>query len=155
MLVHTKYFGEIDITEDKVVHFEKGLMGFEQYKDYTVLYDIEDDKKAVIYWLQSMEEPTLAFPVIDPFAVKSDYNPVVEDEWLLPLGEMTEDNVLLLLLMTVPSDVKKMTANLKAPLIVNMDTRKGCQLIVENADYEIKFSVYEAIERMKSEKGDE
>ena len=68
---------------------------------------------------------------------------------------MTEENVCILLTMTVPKDIKLTTANLKAPLIINADTRKGVQVVVENADYEVKYNVYKAIEKMKAEKEDE
>ena len=57
-----------------------------------------------------------------------------------------------MLTLTVPKDVKQSTANLKAPLVINADTRKGCQVIVENKDYHVKYNVYEAIEKMKADK---
>lgn len=155
MLVKTKYFGEIDLTEDKILEFENGIMGFEEYTKYTILYDNQEEKKGSIMWFQSVEEPALALPVINPFYVKSDYNPEVSEELLQSLGEINDENLCVLLTLTVPGDVKRTTANLKAPLIVNADTRKGCQAIVENADYEVKYNVYEAIKKMKEEKGDE
>lgn len=154
MLVKTKYFGEIDLDESKVIDFEQGIMGFEDYKKYTILYDIEDGEKSNISWLQSLDEQNLAIPVIDPFVVKSDYNPTVEDELLKPLGDITEDNILLLLTITVPSDLTKMSVNLKAPFIINADTRKGSQIIIENQDYEVKYNVYSVFKELKEKKGD-
>ena len=64
MLIKTKCFGEVDITEDKVITFEEGLMGFEEYKRFTLLFNNEDGKKSPVSWLQSMDEEKLAFPVI-------------------------------------------------------------------------------------------
>ncbi|MDD6208556.1 MAG: flagellar assembly protein FliW [Clostridiales bacterium] len=154
MLVKTKYFGEIDLSEDKIITMENGLMGFEEYKRYTILYDNEKEEQPNISWLQSVEEPALALPVINPFLVKSDYNPVVEDEVLKPLGELNEENLAIFLVLTVPSKPEEVTANLKAPLIINADTRKGCQIIVENKDYVIKYKVYDAIQKIKKEKGE-
>lgn len=149
MLVQTKYFGEIDLTDEKIITLDRGLMGFEQYKKYTLLYDCEREGGANISWLQSVENPQLALPVINPLLVKPDYNPVVEDELLKGMGEITEENLVILLTMTVPSDIKEMSVNLKAPIIVNADTRKGAQLIVENQDYEIKFKVYDVLKNTK------
>lgn len=155
MLIKTRYFGEIDLTEDKIIYFENGLMGFRDYKKFTLLFDVEDGKDANIMWLQSVEEENLALPVVNPYLVKEDYNPEVEDEWLTSLGELTEENICILLTITVPKDnVKGTTANLKAPLIINSDTRKGCQLIVENKDYEIRYNVYEATQNEKKRKGE-
>ena len=154
MLVKTKYFGEIDLTEDKIITLDNGLMGVENYKKYTILYDSEADGQPNISWLQSVEEPGLALPVISPFLVKPDYNPVVEDEVLKPLGELNEENLAIFLVLTVPSRPEEVTANLKAPVIINADTRQGCQIIVENKDYVIKYKVYDAIQKMKEEKGE-
>lgn len=154
MLVKTKYFGEIDLTEDKIITLDNGLMGFENYKKYTILYDSGADGQPNISWLQSVEEPGLALPVISPFLVKPDYNPVVEDEVLKPLGELNEENLAIFLVLTVPSRPEEVTANLKAPVIINADTRQGCQIIVENKDYVIKYKVYDAIQKMKEEKGE-
>ena len=96
MLVKTKYFGEVDIPEEKVLTFDRGLIGLTDYKKFTLLYDCEKDESH-IRWLQSLDEPTLALPVIDPWLIKEDYNPEVEDELLAGLGELTEENLLLLL----------------------------------------------------------
>jgi flagellar assembly factor FliW len=154
MVVKTKYFGEIDLEEAKIINFERGIMGFEQYKEFTILYDIESEDKVGISWLQSLEEPGLALPVINPFHIMADYNPIVEDEVLKPLGNIKEDNLVILLSLTVPSDITKMSANLKAPFIINSDSRKGSQIIVENADYEIKYNIYDVVQALKKEKGE-
>lgn len=154
MLVKTKYFGEIDLTEDKIITFDQGIMGFEDFKKYTILYDIDGEKKPSISWLQSLDEQALALPVINPFLVKEDYNPIVEDEQLKSIGEVNEENLVILLSLTVPADISKMSANLKAPFIINSDTRKGCQIIVENQDYDIKYNVYNILKKQKDEKGE-
>lgn len=153
MLVKTRFFGEIDLEEDKMIKFENGLMGFEEYKNYTILYDSEKEERPEISWLQSLDEPGLALPVISPLCVKKDYNPVVEDELLRCLGELNDENLVILITMTIPHDLTKMTANLKAPIIINSDTRLGRQLIVENSDYEVKFDAYNALKG--EQKGDE
>lgn len=154
MLVKTKYFGEIDLAENKVITFEQGILGFEEYKRYTILYDLEEGDKATVSWLQSLDEPGFALPVVNPLSVKSDYNPIVEDEVLNSLGNITDENLVILLTLTVPNDLTKMSVNLKAPFIINSDTCKGCQIIVENQDYEVKYNVYKGIQKLKEEKGE-
>ena len=152
MLIKTRCFGEIDLAEDKILTFDNGILGFEDYKRYTILFNNEDGKEQTISWLQCVDEETLAIPVINPLLVKEDYKPVVEDELLKPLGELTDENILVLLPMTIPADLEKMTANLKAPFVINSDTKKGCQIIVENKDYEVRYKVYDIL---KKKKGDE
>lgn len=144
MLVKTKFFGEVDLPEEKILTFERGLIGLSEYKRFTILYDCEKESSN-IFWLQSVEEPTLALPVVRPQLVKEDYNPVVEDELLNHIGELTEENLVIFLTMTVPQDIKQMSVNLKAPIVINTDTGKAAQIIVENQDYEVKYKVYDIL----------
>ena len=149
MLVKSKYFGEINLSEDKIITMERGMFGFEEYKKYTILYDSEKEGRPNVSWFQSVEEPSLAFSVINPMAVMEDYNPIVEDELLKGLGEITEENIVVLLPLTVPQEITNMTANLKAPIIINADTRKGAQVVVENEEYEIKYKIYDILKGKK------
>lgn len=152
MQVKTKHFGEINLDENKIIYFENGIFGFEEYKEYTILYDDENGQRPDISWLQSLDEPLLAIPVVDPFLVKPDYNPEVDDEFLRPLGNATEDNIVVLVSVTVPEDTTRITANLKAPFIINSDERKGAQIVVENPDYEIKYRFYDQLKARKAAK---
>ena len=154
MLVKTKHFGDIDLDEGKIITFDNGILGFEACKKYTILYNSESEDKSQISWLQSLDEQALALPVISPSLIKPDYNPIVDDELIASLGELTEENLVILLTLTVPSDITKMTSNLKAPIIINADTKKGCQVIVENPDYEVKFNTYDCFKKEKQTKGE-
>lgn len=154
MLANTKFFGEVELADEKVLEFPNGLIGFENYKKFAIMYDEESKGKTRISWLQSLEEPLLALPVIDPLAIVEEYIPVIEDELLEALGNPADEDLLFLLAMTVPSDMTKVTANMKAPIIINAATKKGVQLIVENEDYPVKFSVYDSVQKMKEKAGE-
>lgn len=148
MTINTRLFGKIDVPEERVITFTSGMMGFEDYKQYTIIFDSE--KQGNIMWLQSMDEPELAFPVLDPMKIMSEYNPVVEEEWLVPLGSVeSEEDYFLLTVLTVPADITKMTVNLKAPIVINTNTRKACQIIVNNEDYGVRQNVYDYVQKMK------
>ena len=152
MQIKSKIFGEIEIEDSKIITLPKGLMGFEEYTKFAVAFDSEKESKNGIMWLQSVEEENLAFPVMDPTHIMKDYNPIVEDEWLEPIGEFNSDEELYVLcVLTVPSDLKQMTINLKAPVVINTSTMKGCQIIVNNEDYLVRFNVYDYIEDMAKE----
>lgn len=151
MQVKTKHFGEIDLDENKIIHFENGIFGFEDYKRYTILYD-EEGTRTDISWLQSLDEPLFAIPVISPFIIKPDYNPNVEDELLKPLGDITEENIVVLVSITVPAEIENISADLKAPFIINSDEKKGAQILAENSDYEIKYHFYEQRKAYKEAK---
>ena len=154
MKAQTKFFGEVDIEEDKIIEFPNGIIGFENFKKFSIIYDIDNDGETRISWLQSMEEPALALPVIDPLAITPEYVPMIEDELLSPLGDPADEDLLFLLVMTVPADMTKVTVNMKAPIIINAEKKKGVQLIVENADYAVKFNVYESVQKMKEKAGE-
>lgn len=76
----------------------------------------------------------------------------MEDELLKPLGALNEDNIVVLVSVTVPADVEKISANIKAPFILNSDAKKGIQLIIENPDYEVKYRFYEQLKAYKAAK---
>ena len=153
MLVKTRFFGEVDIEDEKILTFDNGIMGFEDMKRWTLIYDIEKGSEGPISWFQSLDMAELALPVINPYTVTAVYEPVVEDELLKSLGEFKDEELVTFLTITIPSeDPSKTTANFRAPILINPVNRKGIQVIVNNEDYPIKFSIYESVQKMKAEK---
>ncbi len=149
MIVKTKVFGEIEITDDKIITFPGGIIGFPDMKKFTLLHDEERGTKAGIRWLQSLDEPNFAMPVMDPLVVKEDYDPVVEDELLKEIGEISEENLLVLVTVRVPSDLTQMTVNLQGPILINVDEKKGCQVIVDTEKFPVKFPIYDILKARK------
>lgn len=147
MLIKTKVFGEVDIDDDKIITLENGIIGFPDLKHFALIHNSEksDGKMG---WFVSVEEPGFAMPVMDPLVVMQDYNPTVDDEILAPIGKLEPDDMLVLVTVTVPKDIKAMTVNLKAPIIINADERKAVQVIVED-DYQVKFPVYDILQAAK------
>ena len=150
MKIETKIFGEIDIDDEKILHFTNGIIGFPDLKDFALMYDAEKGEKSNIRWLQSLQEPAFAMPVLDPLAVKPDYNPEVEDELLKPIGELNPDEMLVLVTLTVPKDITKMSVNLCAPIVIHTESRKACQIIVDNEKYPVKYMIYEIFQKKKA-----
>lgn len=154
MKANTRLFGEIDIEDEKIITLEGGMIGFPFLQKFTLIFDEENEKKtSSIMWLQSMDEQEVAFPVVHPNEIKPDYNPTVNDEMLAPLGALNDENTYVLVTVTATADVKKATVNLKAPIVINTVTRKGCQIIVED-DYPVKFNLYQAMQERKKETGE-
>lgn len=149
MVAETKFFGKIDIEDDKIIEFPMGIIGFENLKKFALIYDSEKEKRSKISWLQSMEEPLMVLPVINPIDITEEYTPIIEDELTKTIGDPADADILILVTMSIPSDITKMTANLKAPIIINTVNRQAMQVIAENEDYKIKYNVYDAIERLK------
>lgn len=150
MIINTRVFGEVEITDDKIITFPGGIIGFPDMKQFTLLHDEEQGVSAGIRWLQSLEEPGFAMPVMDPLVVKADYNPEIDDELLKSIGEVTADNLLVLVTVKVPSDLTKMSVNLQGPIIINVDERKACQIIVDTDTYPVRFPIYEILQSRKA-----
>lgn len=153
MRAETRLFGEIDIPDEKVIILENGMIGFPEMQHFALIFDAEKENGGKIKWLQSMDEPTMAFPVMDPTIIKKDYNPSINDEILKPLGELSDDNVFVLSTVTVPKQLENMSINLKAPIIINSDTMKGAQIIVDD-DLPVKYMIYDLLKNRKEKAGE-
>ena len=77
MVAETKFFGKIDIEDDKIIEFPMGIIGFENLKKFALIYDSEKEKRSKISWLQSMEEPLMVLPVINPIDITEEYTPII------------------------------------------------------------------------------
>ncbi len=104
-------------------------------------------------WLQSLDDGEVAIPVLVPTELMPEYNPTVNNELLEGLGSLTPENIYVLVTVTVPKDIRRISVNLKAPIIVNTDTNRGCQLIVED-DYEVRHNIYDLIKDGKEKAGE-
>lgn len=149
MRINTRLFGEIEVSEEKIITFPGGIIGFPDMQKFTLIYDEEKGNSTGIRWMQSLDEPAFALPVMDPHVVKEDYNPEVDDELLKRIGEITSENLLVLVTVTVPSDLTKMSVNLQGPIIINVDELKACQVIVDGDEYPIKYYIYDILQARK------
>ncbi len=150
MKIHTKIFGEIEVDDGKIISFENGIIGFPDLKHFALLHDEEKGTSAGIRYLQSVEEPGFAMPVMDPLVVKPDYDPEVNDELLAAAGNISGENILVLVTVSVPSDLTKMSVNLQGPIVINVDEHKACQIIVEDGKYPVRFPIYDILNAGKA-----
>ena len=151
MRINTRVFGEIEIDDQKIIHFVGGIVGFPQLTDFALIHDTEKQATCSVKWLQSLQEPEFAMPVLDPILVSPDYNPVVEDELLKPINIVNTESILVLVTITIPKDIKNMSVNLQAPFVINADEKKACQIIVDTDKYPIRFPIYDILDAMKKE----
>lgn len=145
MNIYTTRFGEIEISEETIIQFPSGILGFPDSQTYALL---NTDDNSPLKWLQSLDDPALAFVVTNPNLFKPDY---VIDAYRSDLNDIDvkdAEDVLVLVIVTVPKDPSKMTANLKGPILINTLNRKAKQLIVDSQDYEIKFRLLQEEDAM-------
>lgn len=149
MKLNTKNFGEIDICEEKIISFPEGIPGFEYEKEFVIINN--EDEQSPFHWLQSVNNPELAFVIIDPFVIFSDYTidlpKTVQDK----LNIKDEKDVAVYSIVVVPKDVKKMTANLLGPIIINVKERLGKQVILDDTRYTTKHYIFPQGEENRGE----
>lgn len=151
MKIETRVFGAVDIDDDKIIHFPGGIIGFPQMTDFALIHDEEKGKDVPIRWLQSLQEQQFAMPVMDPLLVSPTYNPQVEEDLLKPVGTLAPEETLVLVTVSVPKDLTAMSINLQAPIVINANSRKAVQVIVNTDIYPIKFYIYDILQKMKKE----
>ena len=115
--------------------FEKGIPGFESYNYFNV-NAIEGNER--FYNIVSKEDSNIGFVSISPFDIKKDYEIDLDDEFVKELYIKEEKDVLVLCLITLGKTLKDSTANLKAPIIINIKNNRGKQLILQDDKYKIK-----------------
>jgi flagellar assembly factor FliW len=131
MTIQTGRFGEIEVSEDTLLTFPTGLVGFPAVKEFVVL-DVAEDCQ--YQWFQAVKEPDLALVIIDVHLLNPEFQAQISDEGLTELGITQTDPVLIMAVVTIPSgEPEHATANLRAPLVVNLRTRKGKQLILHES----------------------
>lgn len=135
MKLHTKYHGLLNYQQEDIIKFEKGLPGFNELKKF-ILVDIEEN--SMFKLLQSVENSDIGIVVVSPFEVIQDYEFKLNDNILNNLKIEKEQDVLVVNTVTLNSDPSKITTNLRAPIIININKGLGEQIILENDNYKIK-----------------
>ncbi len=125
MQVRTTRFGNVEIAEDRVISFPKGLLGFGEYRKYCLLEPAED---SAFFWLQSIDDPALAFVVTDPSLFVPDYSVPIRSEQMGDLGlSRLEDAQVFVIVNKVD---QTLTGNLQGPLVINTLSRSGEQFVL-------------------------
>lgn len=147
MLVKTKPFGEITVDERQKVHFPFGILGFERLRDYVLL----DARQPPFYWLQSLDEPEIAFILINPLVFRPDYTPDVPPEELEEIGIEAAEGGLFFAIVTIPEEQPLMTANLQGPVVINKRNKQGRQLISTNSSWGVRHYILEELAAVRNE----
>lgn len=143
--VMTTRFGKLEVEADLILTFPEGLIGFERCQHYLV---VRHDEASAFRWLQSLEEPALAFPIVEPREFRPDYAPTISDNDARSLGLTPDLPVLVFAIVTVPpQNPRAMTANLLGPLVINVLTRQGKQVIVQDDQYTTRHEVVQELLR--------
>lgn len=138
--VNTARFGEIEVDEERIVHFAQGLPAFEEEREFLV---IPYDETSPYVFLQSLATPDLAFLMTIPFIFFSEYEFEIDDDTLKKLGITEQEELLIYVLLTLPGGkVQEMTANLMAPIVINTTNMQARQIVLDKSRYHTKHRLF-------------
>ena len=135
--INTNYFGELEVDENEILEFEKGMLGFEELKKFVIIKDSE----IFIEWLQSVEDTT-SFAIMDPFVADNNYSFELPDKIMNQLDIKSKEDVMIRTVVIIPEDITKIRTNLQAPIIINTKQKKATQIILDDS-YPIRYEFYD------------
>lgn len=142
MIIKTGRFGQLNVSEEEIISIPAGILGFPEQHQFC-LVDPGDD--VLIIWLQSIEQPELAFPILEPKIFKPDYTARLS---AAELRELKLDNInqsAVFSILTIGEDISLMTANLKAPLVINLREKVAKQVVLQENEYSIKHPMFKEL----------
>ncbi|WP_261131802.1 flagellar assembly protein FliW [Bacillus sp. Marseille-Q3570] len=151
MKIETKYFGDMEVEEKEILEFVQGLPGFKEEKQFIILPFADEETPLSI--LQSVKTPTLAFVITNPFLFFQDYEFSIPEAVTDQLKIKDEKQVAVFVILTIQDPFEKTTANLKAPIVLNIENGSGKQIVLNEDQYRTKHSLFpQPLTTVKGEK---
>ena len=144
MLVQTTRFGTVEIAEVDKLTFPEGLLGFAGLSNFVLLDDPQDE---IFVWLQSCDNPGIAFPVLEPELFFTSYQVQLAKTDLQGLDLSANDTFRVFTIITIPDDPTLMTANMKAPVVVNLKNRIARQCVLQDNSLQIREPIFTALQQ--------
>lgn len=142
MNFQTTRFGNLSLRTEEIILFPEGIHGFPSLKRFCIV-DPSDD--TLILWLQSLDEPAIAFPVLEPKIFKPEYLVRLSAAELRELKLADLKQISVFSILTIPGDIAEMSANLKAPVVINLKDRLAKQVVLQENEYSIKHLMFKEL----------
>ena len=140
MKLNTTKFGEIDIDDSRIFNFVLPIIGFDELKKFVIL---DPNKETLFKWLQSVEDPALAFPIISVASLDLDYPIDIPDDVVEELGITNVESLLVMNITSIPQDDPQgTTINLLAPIIFNLENQIAGQIVLSGSGYDISYPMF-------------
>lgn len=136
MKVQTKFFGEMEVSDDDILYFNSGIPGFDEFREYIVL-PIEDSE--TLKCIQCIENVDINLLITSPWNYFPDYEFHLSDDEIKELNINNQEDVEVYNIVTIRED--NITANLVAPIVINVIKRMGKQIILSNAEYKVRQEI--------------
>lgn len=140
MKIDTLRFGEIEVEDSRIFTFELPIIGFNELRRFVI---IDLNKDNFFKWLQSVEDPALAFPIVSVFSMDVDYTIDLSDEAVERLKITNVEDILVMNIASIPQENPQgTTINLLAPIIFNLKENIAGQVILSGSGYDISFPLF-------------
>jgi len=139
VVINTTRFGQIDLKNEDIINFPEGLLGFQDLRNFVLLDDPNDD---IFAWIQSCELPSVAFPVLEPEIFGQYYSVNLTKNELELLKIKGDQKPSFMNIITIPDDPTQMTANVKAPIAINMTERIARQCVLQDNNLAIREPIF-------------
>ncbi len=139
VVINTTRFGQIEFNSEDIFMFPEGLLGFQDLRQFILLDDPNDD---IFAWLQSCELPSIAFPVLEPEIFGQYYNVSLTKNENELLKLTPEQKPTFMSIITIPDDPTQMTANVKAPIAINMNYKIARQCVLQDNHLAIREPIF-------------
>ncbi len=149
MKVFTKRFGTIEVPQSNVITMRKPILGFEQLSMYCI---VAQDEFHPFMWLQSIEDPHVAFIIVNPVVFFPDYRVEVHSKEVADLQIVSVERVETYVIVTVPHKYENMSVNLQGPLLINTENNLGKQVVLVNSNYKIRQPLLDSVPIHEDEK---
>ncbi len=144
MMIETSRFGSISVSNEEILSFPEGMLGFSKIHQYVLLERADDP---LFVWLQALKKPNVAFPLLEPEIFEKQYKIELEEEDQKILEIDSAEPMKVFAIITIPTDPTKMTANLLAPIVMNLKKRVARQVILHATDYPIRRAIYNELQQ--------
>lgn len=145
MNINAKYFGDVSYEDSDIIQIGNGLIGFDSYTKYLPLSFHEDNDFMIS--LQSLEEESLSFILMDPFQLFPEYAPVLTEQDIEELKINSQEDIVFYVICVIRDTTASSTVNLKAPLVINLTNRKAKQVILEQPEYTFRHALTTAAKK--------
>ena len=143
MKINTLRFGEIEIEQERIFEFVLPIIGFNELKKFVI---VDLNKDGIFKWLQSIDDPALAFPIVSVFSMNVDYTIDLQDNVVDALNITNVDSILVMNIASIPQENPQgTTLNLLAPLIFNLDNYRAGQIILSGSGYDVSFPLFKKV----------
>lgn len=144
MVIQTSRFGPVMFEADDILNFPEGLLGFSDLRQFVLVDDPADE---IFIWLQSCETPEIAFPVLEPELFSHTYKVNLTKTDTENLRLAPAEKTKYLCIITIPDDPTQMSANMKAPIIINLDKKICRQCVLQDNSLAIREPIFTKLQQ--------